>query len=53
MKIISWNLNSRTNKETLEGQSSFLKKGDFDVMTLQEVTLNSEVFFKEFRQSDF
>ena len=47
MKIISWNLNSRTNEETLEGQSSFLKNGNFDVITLQEVTLNSEIFFKE------
>ena len=47
MKIISWNLNSRTNKETLRGQSAFLRSGDFDVITLQEVTLNSEPFFKE------
>ena len=47
MKIISWNLNSRTNEETLKGQSSFLRLGDFDVITLQEVTLNSEMFFKE------
>jgi exonuclease III len=35
MKIISWNLNSRTNKETLRGQSAFLRSGDFDVITLQ------------------
>ena len=47
MKIISWNLNSRTNIETLRGQSEFLRSGDFDVITLQEVTLNSEPFFKE------
>jgi len=47
MKIISWNLNSRTNEETLKGQSSFLRLGEFDVITLQEVTLNSEIFFKE------
>ena len=47
MKIISWNLNSRTNEETLKGQFSFLRLGEFDVITLQEVTLNSEMFFKE------
>ena len=47
MKIISWNLNSRTNEETLKGQSSFLRLGEFDIITLQEVTLNSEIFFKE------
>jgi len=47
MKIITWNLNSRTNEETLKGQFSFLRSGDFDVITLQEVTLNSELFFKE------
>ena len=47
MKIITWNINSRTNEETLKGQSDFLKSGDFDLITLQEVTLNSEGFFKE------
>ena len=47
MKVISWNLNSRTNKKTLKDQSSFLRLGNFDVITLQEVTLNSETFFKE------
>ena len=47
MKIVSWNLNSRTNEETLKGQSSFLRLGNFDVITLQEVTQNSEIFFKE------
>ena len=47
MKIITWNINSRTNEETLKYQSDFLKSGDFDLITLQEVTLNSEGFFKE------
>jgi len=47
MKIISWNLNARTNQKTLEGQSSFLRLGGYDVITLQEVTLNSDSFFKE------
>ena len=47
MKIVTWNLNSRTNKATLEGQSNFLNSKDYDVITLQEVTLNSEIFFKE------
>ena len=47
MKIITWNLNSRTNEETLKSQSSFLRLGEFDLITLQEVTLNSEIFFKE------
>ena len=47
MRIVTWNLNSRTNEATLEGQSAFLNSGDFDVITLQEVTLNSERFFKE------
>ena len=47
MKIITWNLNSRTNEETLKNQSSYLRLGEFDVITLQEVTLNSELFFKE------
>ncbi|MDC3268222.1 endonuclease/exonuclease/phosphatase family protein [Gammaproteobacteria bacterium] len=47
MKIVTWNLNSRTNEETLKGQFSFIRSGDFDVITLQEVTLNSELFFKE------
>tara|TARA_B100000767_G_C19662125_1_gene491482 strand:+ start:174 stop:1004 length:831 start_codon:yes stop_codon:yes gene_type:complete len=47
MKIISWNLNSRSNKLTLEGQCSFLKSGKFDFITLQEVTMKSQIFIKE------
>ena len=42
MKIISWNLNARTNKDTLKSQCDYLSTNNFDVMTLQEVTLNSE-----------
>ncbi|MDA7856356.1 endonuclease/exonuclease/phosphatase family protein [Gammaproteobacteria bacterium] len=46
MKIISWNLNSRTNKDTLKSQCDYLRINDFDLITLQEVTLNSEKYFK-------
>lgn len=53
MKIVTWNLNSRTNKATLKGQYDFLKSRNFDVITLQEVTLNSEIFFKESFQNMF
>ena len=45
MKIITWNLNSRTNLETLNKQCDYLKEQDLDLITLQEVTLNSQEFF--------
>jgi exonuclease III len=48
MKVISWNLNSRTNKEVLESQCAYLKDNDFDVITLQEVTINSQKYFKNY-----
>ena len=48
MKIITWNLNSRTNLETLNKQCDYLKEQDLDLMTLQEVTLNSQEFFKDY-----
>ena len=47
MKVISWNLNSRTNQDTLKSQCDYLKNNDFDLIALQEVTLNSEKYFKE------
>ena len=47
MKIVTWNLNSRSNPSTLQNQAAFLKSGNFDVITLQEVTLKSDMFFKE------
>ena len=50
MKIISWNLNSRTNKDTLKSQCDYLRINDFDLITLQEVTLNSEKYFKSYFQ---
>jgi len=48
MKIVTWNLNSRTNLKTLNKQGEYLKKQNFDLITLQEVTLNSQDFYKEF-----
>ena len=48
MKIITWNLNSRTNLETLNNQCNYLKSQNLDVITLQEVTLNSQDFFKDY-----
>ena len=50
MKVVSWNLNSRTNKDTLKSQCDYLKNNDFDLITLQEVTLNSEKYFKSYFQ---
>jgi len=51
MKVISWNLNSRTNQDTLKSQCDYLKNNDFDLITLQEVTLNSEKYFKSYFQN--
>ena len=48
MKIVSWNTNSRSNKETLKEQCKFLDSGNFDVITLQEITENSQSFFKNY-----
>ena len=48
MKIITWNLNSRTNLATLNKQCNYLKEQDLDLMTLQEVTLNSQEFFMDY-----
>ena len=47
MKIISWNTNARSNKEILKNQCEFLDCGNFDVITLQEITEKSQIFFKE------
>ena len=44
MKVITWNLNSRTNERDLNEQCDYLRKGDFDIITLQEVLLGSEGF---------
>jgi len=48
MKIISWNLNARSSEQTLNDQCNYLKSGNFDFITLQEVTLKSEIFIKGF-----
>jgi exonuclease III len=48
MKIITWNLYSRTNLETLNNQCNYLKNQNLDVITLQEVTPNSQDFFKDY-----
>ena len=48
MKIVTWNLNSRTNNKTLENQCSYLLEGEFDIITLQEVLMVSQDYFKNF-----
>ena len=48
MKIISWNTNSRSNPKTLEKQCTYLKKGNYDVICLQEITIKSQEFFKDY-----
>ena len=48
MRVITWNLNSRTNKKDLTEQCDYLRKGDFDIITLQEVLLGSEGFIKDY-----
>ena len=48
MRVITWNLNSRTNKQDLTEQCDYLRKGDFDIITLQEVLLGSEGFIKDY-----
>ena len=53
MKVISWNLNSRTNKEVLERQCAYLKDNDFDVITLQEVTITSQKYFENYFDGRF
>ena len=39
--ILTWNLNSRTNDVVVEKQINFLKDYSPDIITLQEVTINS------------
>ena len=41
MKLISWNLNSRSSKATLKDQVDYLLSQDLDVIALQEVTKSS------------
>lgn len=48
MKVITWNLNSRTNKQDLSKQCDYLKNGDFDIITLQEVVVGSEGYIKDY-----
>ena len=48
MKLISWNINSRSNKEILQKQCNFLSSGDFDLIALQEVTMQSQEYFKDY-----
>ena len=53
MKVITWNLNSRTNNTILEYQCKYLKVNDFDVITLQEVTLSSQKYYKAYFDDRF
>ena len=46
MRVITWNLNSRTNKKDLTEQCDYLRKGDFDIITLQEVLYSFVTFIK-------
>ena len=46
--MLTWNLNSRTNKKDLTEQCDYLRKGDFDIITLQEVLLGSIGFIKDY-----
>jgi len=48
MRLVTWNLNSRTNKQDLTEQCDYLRKDDFDIITLQEVLLGSEGFIKDY-----
>ena len=41
ISILTWNLNSRTNDLTIEGQIKLLKNYMPDIITLQEITINS------------
>jgi len=47
VRVITWNINSRTKKQTLKEQCLFLEN-NLDIITLQEVTLKSQDFFKDF-----
>ena len=47
MRVITWNLNSRTNKKDLTEQCDYLRKGDFDITTLRSL-LGSEGFIKDY-----
>jgi len=47
MKVITWNTNSRAKEETLNKQCLFLDN-QFDIITLQEITLKSQDYFKSF-----
>mgnify|MGYP001269373749 CR=1 FL=1 len=47
MKIISWNLNARSRTSALKSQCEYLLNGNFDLITLQEVTLTSVGFIKK------
>ena len=47
MKVITWNTNSRAKEETLNKQCLFLDN-QFDIITLQEITLKSQDYFKNF-----
>ena len=53
MKVITWNLNSRTNNNILEYQCKYLTENDFDLITLQEVTLVSQKYFKDHFEDRF
>ena len=45
MKLISWNLNSRSNNVILRDQVNYLLSQNLDVITLQEVTKSSLGYF--------
>jgi exonuclease III len=53
MKIISWNTNSRSNKNTLLQQCEFLENLDLDLICLQEITFKSQYFYKDFFKDRF
>ncbi len=53
MKIISWNTNSRSNKNTLLQQCEFLENLDLDLICLQEITFKSQDFYKDFFKDRF
>ena len=53
MRIISWNTNSRSNKNTLLQQCEFLENLDLDLICLQEITFKSQDFYKDFFKNRF
>ena len=48
MKIVTWNLNSRTNLKTLNKQGEYLKKQNFDSMQEFNISTGYKYTVKEF-----